>query len=73
MPLVAVLPLTVIVAEPWLAVGVTVTWATELFTPAAYVMPELENAGLSVPELIVRSSRSALLDRGAAARVMVTV
>ena len=65
--------LTVIVAESWLAVGVSVTSVTELPTLAAYVMTELENAGLSVPGLIVRPSRSALSEGGGAARVRVTV
>ena len=72
MPLVTVLPLTAIVAELSLAVGVTVTWVTELATLAVYVMSELENCGLSVPELIVRPVRSALSER-AAARVRVMV
>ena len=65
--------MTVIVAEPWLAVGVSVTSVTELPTLAAYMMTELENDGLSVPELIVRLSRSALLEGDTTARVRVTV
>ena len=71
MPLITVLPLTAIVAELSLAVGVTVTWVTELSTLAVYVMSKLENSGLSVPELIVRPPRSALSERAARVRVMV--
>ena len=71
-PLFTALPSTVIVAEPWLAVGVTVTWVTELATPAAYPRVESENDGLRVPGLIARPVRSASLE-GGAARVTVMV
>ena len=52
--------------------GHIVTGLTELSTLAVYVISELENCGLSVPELIVRLPRSALSERDAArVRVMV--
>ena len=71
-PLFTALPSTVIVARPWLAVGVTVTWVAELATPAAYPRVESENDGLRVPGLIVRPVRLASLE-GGAARVTVMV
>ena len=50
-------------AEPSLAVGVTVTWVTEFATFVVYVIVEAENVGLRVPGLIARAPRSASLER----------